>query len=206
MKKLFVSIICIVFLGFGSVASADMFTSTVDFYGIGVYANHDNQPAFGPFYGVGLVGYAAVWDFPDDPTKTYTWSLGYDYEVFAKYTYGDEWMEYNFSNSGSIPLGEFALNEPGNPVESAKNFIEALPSSYYLPGLGGYIHFGGWDQGIVLLGLSSPLGELEKAIGGFEGELQLTATDASPIPEPATMLLFGTGLVGLAGLGIRKIK
>jgi hypothetical protein len=31
------------------------------------------------------------------------------------------------------------------------------------------------------------------------------AGDLAPIPEPGTMLLFGTGLVGLAGLGRRKI-
>lgn len=42
--------------------------------------------------------------------------------------------------------------------------------------------------------------------GSFVATLDLTGDDTAPVPEPATMLLLGSGLIGLAGFGRRFKK
>lgn len=67
---------------------------------------------------------------------------------------------------------------------------------------------GGWHSNFAL-GLLGENGDYTGALFADAANISMNATGeftTSPVPEPATMLLFGTGLIGLVGVARRKKK
>jgi len=101
---------------------------------------------------------------------------------------------------------EYSLSDLSNSANNAfaifNNYTNPIVSTYGANGVSPWGNVGNIDSSALWIWS----GQADSMSGNDGSVYLMTEFKTSPVPEPATMLLFGTGLLGLASVIRRKIS
>ncbi len=187
MKKLFSVAICAAMIGWAGSAMAITYTNTVDLNNITISE--------------GIISGILYSD-----TASYSHATPSDFEV-----------PYDIVNSATLTIKGKRIDGSNDNVYAEGVYVGVLNSvgifswtKSTTTTLDIAAAFSSWPNGNGLDIIIDANGFLEGILQLCSSTFTLDYTNASapvvssPVPEPATMLLFGTGIIGLAGIARRK--